>query len=164
LLRSDLTRHLERGLTGLVRLRALPHYDPVKYGPETWERVLYGDALQRLVYLTSYASFHSNQQQSDLSLLTLAHSLTAEMMEDELTLETLRSQRLLSPQDYRACGVIYGQWSKLMREQGRTQEMKEAAARMVAAWRQFLQLSPGDEEISRMVNSGINPYTGDRID
>ena len=147
-----------------MRLRDLPTYDLVKYGPETWEHVLYGDALQRLVYLTSYASFHSNQQQSDSSLLTLAHSLTAELMEDDLTLQTLRSLRLLSPQDYRACGVIYGQWSKLMREQGRTREMREAAARMMAVWRQFLQLSPGDEEISRMVSSGVNPYTGDRID
>ena len=163
---SDLTRFLERGLSGLVRLPDLPPYSAVRYTADTWEHVLYTDALQRLVFQTSYASYHSNQQQQNHPLLLLAHRLTNEVTESS-TFATLRSLSLLSAQDYRACGVIYGQYARYLKEvapDSSQAERMEASGRMRRMWRMYLDLAPDDQEIRRAFDSRHNPYTGELID
>lgn len=156
---KNLTRFIQRGLTGLIRPTDLPPFDTVRYASDSWEHVLYTDALQRLVYLTSYTSFHSNQQRDDHSLLALALQLTDELTQPD-TLATLVLHNLMSAQDYRACGVIYGQWSKAMRDRGRRAEEQRASGRMRDMWRLYVQLNPQDEEVKRSVDNNYNPYTG----
>ena len=154
---------MEAGLGGLIRLPNLPPYDVSKYSPDTWEYVLYTDALQRLVYITSYASFHSNQKQADIHLLLLAHRLTNELLHP-VTLSTLQRLNLLSVQDYRAFGVIYGQYSRHLKEVGRESTkaaQRDANVRMRRAWKMYLDLKPEDVEIRRTYDSRMNPYTGD---
>ena len=150
---------------GLVRLPDLPPFDPVKYTADSWEHVLYTDALQRLVYLTSYASFHSNQQQSNRPLLLLAYRLTRELTHPP-TLATVETFHLVSPQDYRAFGVIYGQYARYLKEvQGDSsrEEQREASLHMRRMWKRFLDLTADDQEIRRIYDSNVNPYTGDAI-
>lgn len=159
---KNLTRFIERGLDGLVRLAELPPFDGVRYGSDSWEHVLYTDALQRLVYLTSYTSFHSNQRRDDHPLLTLALRLTDELTQPD-TLSTLVAQGMMSAQDYRACGVIYGQWSAAMRERGQKAEEARASGRMLDMWRIYVQMNPQDEEVKRSVDRNYNPYTGQQI-
>ena len=159
---KNLTRFIERGLEGLIRLAELPPFDTARYASDSWEHVLYTDALQRLVYLTSYTSFHSNQRQEDHSLLALALQLTDELTQPD-TLRVLTEQGLISAQDYRACGVIYGQWSRAMRERGRKAEEVRASGRMRDMWRTYARMNPQDEEIRRSVDSDYNPYTGEKL-
>ena len=159
---GNLTRFIERGLAGLIRLDDLPPFDTVRYGADSWEHVLYNDALQRLVYITSYTSYHSNQRQGDLPLLTLAHQLTVELTEPA-TLAALVSRSLMSAQDYRACGVIFGQWSKVMKDRGEPEEAQLASGRMRDMWRTYVEQNPQDGEIKRTLESNHNPYTGELL-
>ena len=143
----------------------MPPYDPVKYTADSWEHVLYTDALQRLVYLTSYASFHSNQQQSNQPLLFLAYRLTCELTSLP-TLSTVQRLNLLSTQDYRAFGVIYGQYARHLKEvrgDSSREEQREASLQMRRMWRMYLDVSPDDQEIRRIYDSSLNPYTGDVV-
>ena len=159
---KNLTRFIERGLEGLIRLSELPPFDTVRYGSDSWEHVLYTDAMQRLVYLTSYTSFHSNQRQDDFSLLALALQLTDELTQPD-TLNTLAQHNYMSAQDYRACGVIYGQWSKAMRDRGQKAEEARASGRMREMWQIYVKMNPEDADIKRSVDSDYNPYTGEKI-
>ena len=147
-----------------MRLPDLPPFDPLRYAADSWEHVLYTDALQRLVYLTSYASYHSNQRQTDHALLLLALRLTEELLQPE-TLATVRRLNLISAQDFRAFGVIYGQYSRYVKEQEREskEEEVEAGLRMRRTWKMYLDINPGDAEIRRTYESGLNPYTGEAI-
>ena len=159
---KNLSRFVERGLNGLVRLDELPPFDTARYGSDSWEHVLYSDAMQRLVYLTSYVSFHSNQRRDDFSLLALALRLTDELTRPD-TLDTVAKHGYMSAQDYRACGVIYGQWSAAMRERGQTAEEERASGRLRDMWRVYVRMNPQDDEIKRSVDNNYNPYTGQTL-
>ena len=159
---KNLTRFLRSGLDGLIRLDELPPFDTARYASDSWEHVLYTDALQRLVYLTSYASFHSNQKQDDHSLLALALQLTDETTQPH-TLSLLVERNLLSPQDWRAFGIIYGQWSKAMKDRGEKAEADRANRKMLDMWKAYVEMNPQDADIRRSVERNYNPYTGEEV-
>ena len=106
----ELAEFLRQGLTGLVRPQDLPPFHTWKYTDDTWEWVLYHDAWQRLIYIASYASYHSNHNPGDKSLLTLAKDLNDELFGEYESLYVER--KLLSADAYRTAGVIYGNVKK----------------------------------------------------
>jgi hypothetical protein len=157
---KNMTTHLRRGWVGLPRMSSLPPYLAWKYGEETWEHVMYKDNMQRLAYLTSIASFNSNKNMEDVSLLKVAYDFTEEMRRNEAL---LREFKLMGEYEYRSAGVIYGLWSKHLYSLGKKDEAETAARRIYYSWRQYLLLHPGDPEILPAVENKLNPYSGTPI-
>jgi hypothetical protein len=123
--------------------------------------VLYKDNWTRLLYLFSYASYHSNRLPGDVALLRLAHELTGEVWDNQ---DLLRSQGMLGGYEYRSAGVIFGLWAKhlasMRSEPDAPAQAEHASRRMYYSWLRYLELQPADAEIGQFVRERINPYTG----
>lgn len=157
---SDLTDFLRRGYSGLPSTDSLPQFASWKYGPETWELVLYHDNLQRLSYLTSYASFYSNQHAGDTDLLRLAYELTEEMRRQEALLTHFG---MMGEHEYRSAGVIYGMWAQHLAASGDLDASDAVARQLYRAWSQYDQRHPNDPEIVPSLRKRVNPYSGRSI-
>jgi hypothetical protein len=102
---------------GIPTLESLGPWLPWKYGPETWEHVVFHDTLTRLVFVASFTAFQSNRNQNDHSLLRLAAKMYDYLLQPEHE-KVLRSEKLIRADDYRGSGIIYGQLAKLKMTEG----------------------------------------------
>jgi len=159
---ANVSDSLRRGWGGMPLTRTLPTFTPERMGADTWEYVLYRDLWTRLVYLTSYASFHTNGSPGDSSLLALAKELTDELWANE---QVLLEQGLIGTYEYRSAGVIYGMWAKHLSElpaKKHPTAAAEAARSRRLLWRRWLQYclrSPDDNEIWILVRDRQDPYS-----
>jgi len=160
---KNLSSFLRSGWNGLARPSALPPFNEVSMGEETWENVLYRDNWARLLYLFSYAAFHSNKNMKDKALLKLAYEL-AEQVIDERNEALLQQHKMIGEYEYRSTGVIFGMWSQHLLQQGSESESARVSRLLYYAWSQYDLFHPNDPEIIPSLNGKKNPYTGMKIE
>eukprot|EP00808_Paulinella_micropora_P006413 g77452.t1 len=157
------TDYTMRSLKGLPIYKDLPAWQPGKYGPETWEHVLYSDIWMRHQYIMSYTSFMSNKNLSDIPLLRLAKKMADDLFVPEM-------EHVLRASDYRAGGIIYGQYSEVLKKEKREDEFRSATRSMMALWKRYLNLtrdqgqsSEEATQIAAFVDGKFNPYSGTHV-
>lgn len=164
--KANITSTLVHGYKTLAKSKALGVWHPDKYTAGTWERVVYADSWSRRVYLSSFASFHANQNLSNIPLLEHAYNVMTDLFEDPELLKLLQENEMLNADTFRGGGIIYGQYAKaLLNAGGKGSEEKAAflERRTFDLWKEYLALAPEDDQIGRLVNDRFNPYTGRKV-
>ncbi len=194
---------LSDGLDALPDLK-YPVWREWKYGAETWEHVVYHDSWSRLVYISSYISFHANQDLSDVAVLNVSKRCFDRIFGDPMAQLNLLERsgvqavqpvgaviapaeydqrliwtslygwepvfthyRILRPDDFRAAGIIYGQYSKMLQDQKPhaqwQTEFRAVERAMYRVWTRFAAAKSDDKEIGPFVRDYINPYAGGKM-
>lgn len=162
----DMFDHMNRSWRAMPRLHELGQWSD-KFGDETWEKVMFNDWFHRLVFLTGYAAFHSNQQMSNGPLRKVAKEMVDYMFSEDV-LPQLKAADAVRVEDYRGAGIILGQytdqvWQELGEAdpEGAEQQINELEARMFALWETYgrLQLARGQEDdLAMYTRDRVNPY------
>jgi dolichyl-phosphate-mannose-protein mannosyltransferase len=159
-LRKDETRKIakfaKRSFKAMIGAADMAPFDPKKYTMDTWERVLYNDVWARQLHLSSYISFHANQQLSDKVLLETAKNATENLLQYE---PDMRRYAMFADTMYRDCGIIFGQWSAAQMECC-ADEAEYYSTRLMDLWTEYIRRVPSDTQLSGFVKDRINPYTG----
>jgi hypothetical protein len=165
-----LAKFLQKSLLSVPKLSEMGPFDAHKYTDETWEFIAYQDAMTRLAHLTAITSFHANKDMAEPALLLLARAAVNELFQSP-QLELMLRFRAIGADDFRAGGIVQGQYSERLRMQylsknpgatavdARTErEMRTAERRMFYLWDVAVQL--GLREVEPFVVRMFNPYAG----
>ena len=152
-----------KSLSALPSREGLGSFNPTRHTADSWEKVVFHDTWTRKVFLTSYASYHANQNLKDENLLEAAKEAFDDLFAVTDEVNTMEERHLLSVSMYRDAGVIYGQHSALMNKRGNKIEAGVSERRMLSFWKTFVKRT-GDKDIGRLASDNFNPYIGRKVE
>lgn len=129
----------------------------------------YLDALNRLIYVNSYASLEANKNMSEPALLRLSKQ-SMDFCFSPPQQAIFRQAYLSKAEEFRAGGIIYGQYSALLKKTAletskngvvppKVQtEIELSEKKMYYLWNRCVELDPVDNSVRQFVEHRINPY------
>lgn len=136
--------HIPKMLESLPVEEIAPSFDRVKFGEETWERVMANDIWNRWMHYASLIAYHSMTDRSEKKHEFLLTGLAVKCYDGLLQLHVNPKRRVVFAAvpltEYRSAGVIYGRYSEMLKAKGDTDLSKYNSMKMYLAWKLYLFL------------------------